>query len=78
MITKGKCNVHLQDFVKGALRERQDSASRPTAYMCSNLLYENAEHNSDNFRALIEVARQNISLHATLAFFWLRPAHLLN
>ena len=59
--------------MKEALHERQDSASQPTAYMCSNLLYENAEHNSDN---LLRLPGKNISLHATLAFFWFRPAHL--
>lgn len=73
MITKRKSKYPPSRLCERGFRENEQCFPRPTAYMC-NLLYENAEHNSDNFRALIEVARRNISLHATLAFFWFRPS----
>lgn len=71
-----KCNIPLQDSVKDASRERQDSASWPTAYMCRNLLYELQSTTQTTFECLLKLPGKNISLHATLAFFWFRPAHL--
>lgn len=73
---EGKCSIHFQDSVKDALCERQDSAPWPTTYMCSNLLYKNAENNSDNFWVLIEVAGQKYFSPCYISIFWLRLADL--
>ena len=71
-----KCNIHLQDSVKDALRERQDSVSWPTAYMCSNLLYEMQSTTQTTSECLLKFPGKNAFLHATLAFFWFRPVYL--
>lgn len=69
MITKRKMQCPPSRLCERGFTWRQDSASRPTAYMCSNLLYENAGIIQTTLEHLLRLPGKNISLHATLAFF---------